>query len=220
MKKRRIWFPMAAAMAILCFPGTAMAEENSDAGSVIEESIVQNITDDTAPADEGISVDAEEPLNGLHKDPSGQTDALYYYQDGVIQDITEIKQIGDEWYNLVHGCVVGNTLARDDKGLWYINADGKVDFTYTGVFEYEDELWYVADGHADDSVNSVEKVTIDGKEGWWVIRDGKVEFDYTGYAENSNGWWYIRNGKVDFTYNGKVFWNHRTYTVKGGKVQY
>lgn len=140
MKKRRIWFPVVAAMAIFCFPGTAMAEENSDAGSVIEENIAQDITDDTVPADEGTTGDAEELLNGLHKDPSGQTDELYYYQDGVIQDITEIKQIGDDWYNLVHGCVVGNTLARDEKGLWYINTEGKIDFTYTDIFEFEGDL--------------------------------------------------------------------------------
>lgn len=191
------------------------AEKNQETGVVIK----------TTPGEQGEKADLEsdeELLNGLHKDPSGQTDEIYYYKDGVILDITEIMQIGNDWYNLVHGRVVGNTLAQDEKGMWYIDSDGKIDFTYTGVFEYDSDWWYITDGRADESVNSVLKATVNETEGWWVIREGKVDFTYTGFAENINGWWYCEDGQVQFevtdVIEGNVNAEHAWWHVVDGKV--
>ena len=40
-----------------------------------------------------LTVTVENLLNGLHLDPSGETADTYYYQDGVVQDITDVKKI-------------------------------------------------------------------------------------------------------------------------------
>ena len=78
-----------------------------------------------------LTVTVENLLNGLHLDPSGETADTYYYQDGVVQDITDVKKIGGIWYNLVKGKVEGSTVAKNKNGWWYIDANGQVDFDYT-----------------------------------------------------------------------------------------
>ena len=147
-----------------------------------------------------LTVTVENLLNGLHPDPSGETADTYYYQDGVVQDITDVKKIGGIWYNLVNGKVEGNTVARNRNGWWYIDADGKVDFDYTGFAENKNGWWYCRDGKVQTGLNDVIKGSVNGENAWWHVVKGKVTFDDT-VARNKNGWWRIENGKVNFSCN-------------------
>ncbi len=166
-----------------------------------------------------------EEINGVYKDISGDSDDYYYYVNGEIQDITEVYKVGDTWYNLVKGMVVGDTVAHNSNGWWYANDDGIVDFTYTGFATNSNGEWYVVNSKVDFSHNSVYQDTTGaiGTAGtWYYVVGDKVQTDYTGVANYSNaaGWWYIKNGAVDFTANTVAHNNNGWWYVTGGKVQF
>ena len=188
-----------------------------------------------------LTVTVENLLNGLHLDPSGETADTYYYQDGVVQDITDVKKIGGIWYNLVKGKVEGNTVARNRNGWWYIDADGQVDFDYTGFAENKNGWWYCRDGKVQTGLNDVIRGSVNGenawwhvvkgkvtfddtvarnRNGWWRIEDGKVNFSCNSVEKNSNGWWYIRDGKVDFSYTGVAKNKNGWWRIEDGKVNF
>ena len=192
-------------------------------------------------ASASLTVTVENLLNGLHSDPTGGTADIYYYQNGVLQNITDVKKIGGIWYNLVNGKVVGDTVAKNSNGWWYISSNGQVDFDYTGFAENKNGWWYCKGGKVQFDVTDVIKGKVNGrnawwhvvkgkvtfndtvaknKNGWWRIEDGKVNFNCNSVEKNANGWWYIRNGKVDFNYNGFAENKNGWWYCKGGKVQF
>ena len=166
-----------------------------------------------------LTVTVENLLNGLHLDPSGETADTYYYQDGVVQDITDVKKIGGIWYNLVKGKVEGNTVARNRNGWWYIDADGQVDFDYTGFAENKNGWWYCRDGKVQTGLNDVIRGSVNGENAWWHVVKGKVTFDDT-VARNRNGWWRIENGKVNFSCNSVEKNSNGWWYIRDGKVNF
>ena len=160
-------------------------------------------------------------LDGLYADPTGKEEGTYYYQNGIHQkNVTDVRKIGGEWYNLVNGKVTGNTVAENSNGWWYIDSSGKVDFNYNGTARNEKGLWVIRDGEVDFSVNSVIKEKVNGSSGWWYVRRGEVQLDYTGVAKNDNGWWRIVNGKVDFNCNSVEKNEKGWWYIRGGKVDF
>ena len=160
-------------------------------------------------------------LDGLYADPTGKEEGTYYYQNGILQkNVTDVRKIGGEWYNLVNGKVTGNTVAENSNGWWYIDSSGKVDFNYNGTARNEKGLWVIRDGEVDFSVNSVIKEKVNGSSGWWYVRRGEVQLDYTGVAKNDNGWWRIVNGKVDFNCNSVEKNEKGWWYIRGGKVDF
>ena len=157
-------------------------------------------------------------LNGLHEDPSGQLDGTYYYSNGVLQDVTDVRKINGIWYNLVDGKIVGNTVAKNSNGWWYIDAGGTVDFDYNGIASNANGNWVIRNGKVDFSANAVTKIT--GESGWWYVRKGEVQTDYTGIAKNSKGWWRIVDGQVDFDCNSVEKNENGWFYIRGGKVDF
>ena len=77
-----------------------------------------------------------------------------YYVDGQRQYITGVVQVGDAWYNLVNGVVQKQvTVAGNAYGWWYINEDGIVDFSYTGLAPNTYGWWYVENGAVSFAAN-------------------------------------------------------------------
>ncbi len=192
-------------------------------------------------ASASLTVTVENLLNGLHSDPTGGTADIYYYQNGVLQNITDVKKIGGIWYNLVNGKVVGDTVAKNSNGWWYISSNGQVDFDYTGFAENKNGWWYCKGGKVQFDVTDVIKGKVNGrnawwhvvkgkvtfndtvaknKNGWWRIEDGKVNFNCNSVEKNANGWWYIRNGKVDFSYTGVAKNKNGWWRIEKGKVNF
>ena len=167
-----------------------------------------------------LNVTVENLLNGLCQDPTEKTEDTYYFKDGLVQDITDVKKISGVWYNLVNGKVQGSTVAKNSKGWWYIDSEGKVDFDYNGMAQNKNGWWYIQDGKVDFSVNGIEKVTVNGEYAWWYIRKGEVDFDYTGVAKNKNGWWRIVDGKVDFDCNSVEKNHNGWWYIRDGKVDF
>ena len=128
--------------------------------------------------------------NGMWKITGGR---VTFNDNGVIQ-------VGNVWYNLSGSKVVpGPTVEQNANGWWYIDREGKVDFTYNGI-----------------ASNS---------NGSWLIQGGKVNFGYNGtYKEDS--WLYeISGGKVtkktDITPGGhEHVFDYLTTTRAEGKYGY
>ena len=188
-----------------------------------------------------LTVRVENLLNGLYPDPSGTTTDTYYYKNGVVQNITDVKKIGGIWYNLVKGKVTGSTGAKNKNGRWYIDANGQVDFDYTGFAENKNGWWYCKGGKVQFGLTDVIKGTVNGekawwhvvdgkvifnntvaknKNGWWRIEDGKVNFNCNSVEKNAKGWWYIRGGKVDFSYTGVAKNKNGWWRIENGKVNF
>ena len=157
-------------------------------------------------------------LNGLNADPSDPESNIYYYKDGVIQNITDVRKINGTWYNLVKGKLTGNTVAKNKNGWWYIDPNGKVDFSYNGFAENKNGLWVLRKGKVDFSVSGVTKVT--GESGWWFVKKGEVQIGHTGIEKNKNGWWRIVDGKVDFSCNSVVKNRNGWWYIRDGKVNF
>ncbi len=167
--------------------------------------------------------------DGFHQDPDSSD--WYYYTNGKVAasktDVIKGTVNGTSgWWNVVKGKVTkGETVAKNSNGWWYINSNGKVDFSYTGFAKNSNGWWYLESGKVNFNKNSVIKDTkkkIDGKQSWWYVVGSKVQTNFTGLADykNSNGWWYIKNGQVDFSHNGVDKNKNGWWYVLGGKVQF
>ena len=101
-----------------------------------------------------------------------------------------VVKAGNDWYNMSRSAVIKQeTVANNQNGWWYCDANGKVDF----------------------SMNTVAK----NQNGWWVIQNGKVNFGYNGLASNKFGTRKITNGKVTFRDNGVIKVGNDWYHVQG-----
>ena len=84
----------------------------------------------------------------------------------------------------------------DDGNLYYFK-DNKIDTSYNGVADYENETWYVANGKVDTSVNGL----ANAGGTWYLFKDGKVNHITTVEAY-AGSLWYVENGEIDFNKNG------------------
>ena len=177
--------------------------------------------------------------NGFILDEDGIT--RYYNADKVDTSLTDIKKDNrtNIWFNVVNGIVTpGPTIAKNAYGWWYIDEDGKVDFTAngiyknqygwwkttdgkvtfkeTGVFKNEYGWWRVKDSKVDFKANGIYK----NNYGWWKTTDGKVTFKENGVFKNEYGWWKVKNSKVDFGYTGVAKNDYGWWRIEKGKVNF
>ncbi len=167
--------------------------------------------------------------DGFHKDPDSSD--WYYYKSGAPDtgktDVIKGTVNGTKaWWNVVKGKVTpGVTVAKNDNGWWYIDAKGKVDFSYTGFAENKNGKWYCEKGKVTFEKKGILKDTtgaLGEKGAWYYVIGSKVQTDYTGVSNfsNENGWWYIKKGKVDFSANTVAKNKNGWWYVEGGKVRF
>ncbi len=167
----------------------------------------------------------------FQQDPDGSD--WYYYKSGAPDtaktDVMEGTVNGTHaWWNVVKGKVTpGVTVAKNkNSGVWwYIDAEGKADFTYTGFAANANGKWYCEEGKVTFKTQDILKDTngaFGEKGAWYYVIGSKVQTDFTGLSNfsNKNGWWYIKKGKVDFTHNGVDKNKNGWWYVTGGKVQF
>ena len=157
-------------------------------------------------------------LNGVYQDPTDRTDCKFYYENGMLQNVTDVMRVNDVWYNIVNGRIVGNTIAQNKNGWWYIDSDGEVDLDYSGFAGVDSDWWYVVEGQVQRGMKDVIQGTVDGTDGWWYIEDGRVSFTDT-VEQNRNGWWCIKAGMVDFDFQGFAENRNGWWYIEGGQVQ-
>ncbi len=246
-------------------PEVTWATNNERVATVDKNGLVTAVGEGTAKitaslTHEGVTHTAEcvvtvAPYNGgIYQDPDSGN--WYYYKNGTVDtSVTDVIKdtigtIGTKgaWWNVVNGKVTpGETVAKNSSGWWYINANGMVDFNYTGFAKNGNGSWYCENGKVNFNVNSVLKDTA-GKigdagtwwyvvgsqvqtgytglanyknaSGWWYIESGKVTFTANTVAKNKNGWYYVNNSKVDFSYTGLAQNNYGKWYVRNGTVTF
>lgn len=163
---------------------------------------------------------------------------LWYVEKGIVVFAgTGLKKMSDgNWYNFKGSRLVPYAIAKNANGTWYVNYQGRVDFSFTGLAycNDDDNEWYVKKGRIDTSLSGPVKYddgwgetyilldhgklntksTVKKLNGDWVcFVGGYLDDDYTGAAKNESGIWYVKDGKVDFSYTGMYGPN----SVKNGK---
>ncbi len=197
-----------------------------------EATVTASVTYEGEEYSASCSVTVDLHSDGIYQNPDDGD--WYYYIDGeiavdktdVIQDTVGTIGAKGDWWNVVNGKVTpGETVAKNSKGWWYINAEGMVDFDYTGFAKNANGSWYCENGKVTFTANSVlqDKEGKIGEEGtWWYVVGSEVQTGFTGLADyrNSSGWWYIEDGKVTFTANTLAKNKNGWYYVKDSKVDF
>ncbi len=217
---------MVAALTMTTAVYAAEKDENEEVDPAFE---VQTLESEVTVEEEDSSEESQEepvfqPGTGIYQAP-GEEDSYYYVNGKKDTTTTDVKKINGTWYNLVKGKVVGNTVAHNSNGWWYIDADGKVDFTYNGFGKNANGSWYCENGKVTFKKQGILKDTtgaLGEKGAWYYVIGSKVQTDYTGVSNfsNKNGWWYIKKGKVDFSANTVAKNENGWWYVEGGKVRF
>lgn len=187
--------------------------EDINTTSIIGNNAYEKTINDT----DHLSINALDDVNGFFKDSDNK---VKYFENGKIaESITEVKydQISNNWYNVVKGVVTaGPTIAKNSYGWWYIDEDGKVDFTANGIYKNKFGWWKTTDG----KVSFKETGVFKNDYGWWRVKDSKVDFKANGIYKNANGWWKTTDGKVTFKENGVFKNDYGWWKVKNSKVDF
>ena len=177
--------------------------------------------------------------NGFVLDNDG---VIRYYVNGkVASDLTDVikDSRSSNWYNVVNGVVTpGPTIAQNSYGWWYIDKDGKVDFTAQSVYQNKYGWWKTTNGKVtfkengifqngygwwrvkDSKVDFKAQGIYQNQYGWWKTTDGKVTFKENGVFQNENGWWKVKDSKVDFNFTGIASNKYGSWYIKTGKVDF
>jgi len=150
--------------------------------------------------------DTSKVLYNIVKNKTGGTHDLVFARDSTGQ-----------W-----GMLESGTLRTDYTGLCtnqfgtFLVTNGRVDFSYTGIYPWAGEWWMIENGAWSDSYSGIAR----NASGWWKVQDGKVDFTYTGIEQNVNGWWRVENGKVNFTFQGLAQNRYGWWKFTDGKVDF
>ena len=108
--------------------------------------------------------------NGFESNDQG----MWYCEKGKITfnktDVIKDSKTGI-WWNVIKSKVTpGITVAKNVNGWWYIDKNGKVDFTFNGLAKNQYGTWVIEKGKVNFNYNG--KYTYNGKN--YNIKDGKV----------------------------------------------
>ena len=167
---------------------------------------------------------------------------IKYYDNGkILTNLTDVKHDPNtnNWYNIVNGVVTpGPTIAKNSYGWWYIDNDGKVDFTAQSIYQNQHGWWKTTNGKVtfkengifqndygwwrvkDSKVDFKAQGIYQNQYGWWKTTDGKVTFKENGVFQNENGWWKVKDSKVDFNFTGIARNKYGSWYIKTGKVDF
>ncbi len=229
MRKNKLYQVICIASAmVFAFSMPAMAAESAEAEPAAldaEENVPVTLAASEADTDDtGDTSD----FNGFHQKPG--SDDWYYYVDGNVDtgltDVVKGTVDGTSgWWNVINGKVTrAETVAKNSSGWWYIDANGMVDFDYTGFAKNNNGSWYCEKGKVTFQKQDIIKDSagaLGEKNAWYYVIDSQVQTGFTGLGNfrNTNGWWYITRGKVDFSHNGVDKNKNGWFYVTGGKVQ-
>ncbi len=98
--------------------------------------------------------------------------------------------------------------------LHYLTKD-KIDRTYTGFADYNNDRYYVQEGEVKDYTG----IAQDG-DSWVYVEDSKINYNFTGMAENENGWFYFKNGVLDWSYTGMAENSYGWFYFRNGMLDW
>ena len=122
-----------------------------------------------------------------------------YYKDGLI---------ASSYTGLV------NTQGEN---YYYVKA-GQLDFSYSGLIKFNNNVYRVVDGKVDIKTQGL--YYVDNQ--WYYFNNGVVDWNYSNLILYNGGWYYVHNGKIDWAYStlaqidGKGTW----YKVTNGIIDW
>ncbi len=160
---------------------------------------------------------------------------MLYFKDGVNVCDKLMFTYNDKKYLVDKGYVRSDFsgMAKIDKVTYRI-VNGEWDNTYSGLYKYCEEWFYVRLGEWNidtglKKYNNKWFYVIDGKwanktttlvkynDVWFYVKNGKWVKDTLIFKYNGKRF-YVKKGKVDFSFSGKKKINGKTYKIKNGKV--
>ena len=127
-------------------------------------------------------------------------------------------------------------MLDNQTGYYSYYENGKINTKFSGLYEQDNEKWYVIQGRVNEKYKGIVKDTTgtyyieNGKvakntttvmqidNAWKIIVNGVLDNNYTGIGSNSSGTWYLENGVVNFKYNGTYIQGDQAKIIEGGKV--
>ena len=122
-----------------------------------------------------------------------------YYKDGLI---------ASSYTGLV------NTQGEN---YYYVKA-GQLDFSYSGLIKFNNNVYRVVDGKVDIKTQGL--YYVDNQ--WYYFNNGVVDWNYSNLILYNGGWYYVHNGKIDWTYStlAQVDGNGTWYKVTNGIIDW
>ena len=156
---------------------------------------------------------------------------MWYFEKGELTFNYRGTYFKDNTAYIIEGSRVYLTVTKNTSGLMVVNnkwrrvVNGVVDYTYTGLVENANGMWFLENGELtykysgttfkDNKAYIIEGsyvhlVVPESATGMYVVNNcyrmiikGRVDYNYTGPAENENGRWYFENGIITYTYNAE-----------------
>ena len=156
---------------------------------------------------------------------------MWYFEKGELTFNYRGTYFKDNTAYIIEGSRVYLTVTKNTSGLMVVNnkwrrvVNGVVDYTYTGLVENANGMWFLENGELtykysgtifkDNKAYIIEGsyvhlVVSESATGMYVVNNcyrmiikGRVDYNYTGPAENENGRWYFENGIITYTYNAE-----------------
>jgi hypothetical protein len=160
---------------------------------------------------------------------AGQVDAGYcgleeingetcYIENGSLSSKTDVVKVGNDWYNVVNGKLAKEvTIAHNSNGWWYIDGEGKVDFSYTGLAHNSNGWFYCENGKVKFDHTGLVQYT---NGSWYYVENSKLNGNYTGLCKHGNDWYYVEKGVLNWNYSGLCKYGDSWYYVENGKLNW
>ena len=122
----------------------------------------------------------------------------------VTKNTSGLMVVNNKWRRVVNGVVdyTYTGLVENTNGMWFLE-NGELTYKYSGT-TFKDNKAYIIEG------SYVHLVVPESATGMYVVNNcyrmiikGRVDYNYTGPAENENGRWYFENGIITYTYNAE-----------------
>ena len=140
----------------------------------------------------------------------------WVYEGGVRSDFTGLYPYNGGLFYILNGQwqrgANGLTLIIDE--FWYL-ANGQVQ-EHHGFAEYDGE-WFYLDGEGKLDVTASGVYNYDGKT--FLVAAGRLVSEYSGLAQIPSGeWYYVAEGRVLTEFTDKIEWNGATFQIVNGKL--
>lgn len=198
---------------------TVMTEEASEPVSdTVEESsfdtetLENNVASDTKANSD---VENETPATSLIEEETttAEKDSNEQGEEDTPDPIPEETY---SWKTKISSTYTG--LAQEVSGTWYYLVNGKPDFTYSNLVNYNGSWFYVHNGIIDWSYTTLSQVN--GSGVWYYVKNGKLDWNFTGLYQFYSTWYYIQKGRLNWGYNNLVYWAGNWFYVKGGRIDW
>jgi len=155
-------------------------------------------------------------------------------EDTSIVDLKENDDVLTTNANIQEKAILNGLVLESGKYVYYEN--GKINSSFTGLYEQDNVKWYVIKGEVDFNYNGTykdktgtyliekNKVMVDfiglkQLDDWRMVINGKIDYNYTGLAKNQYGTWYMKDGKISYDYTGVYKDATGDYVVQKSQVR-